>query len=141
MPMIFNILLFLRLEYIFIILTIARVILVKILIEMLPFTTIPTSRLKVSLLQNISPWIALSSWVALPLVALCHGGEKGTRSHSEESFRNLINSNWNQIVVTIFRLIWNQTDVRTDTYTIYIYFTIEIWTAKSLYKLEAFLAN
>ena len=31
--------------------------------------------------------------------------------HTKKSFRNLIKSNWNQIVVTIFRLICNQTDV------------------------------
>ena len=33
-------------------------------------------------------------------------------SHKEKSFRNLVKSNRNQIVFTIFRLIWNQTDVR-----------------------------
>ena len=32
--------------------------------------------------------------------------------HTEKSFRNLIKSTWNQIVFTILRLIWNQTDVR-----------------------------
>jgi len=32
--------------------------------------------------------------------------------HTEKSFRNLIKSTWNQIVFTIFRLIWFQTDVR-----------------------------
>ena len=32
--------------------------------------------------------------------------------HTEKSFRNLIKSNWNQIVLTIFRLICSQTDVR-----------------------------
>ena len=32
--------------------------------------------------------------------------------HAEKSFRNLIISYRNQIVFTIFRLIWNQTDVR-----------------------------
>ena len=32
--------------------------------------------------------------------------------HTDKSFRNLIKSNQNQIVCTIFRLIWNQTDVR-----------------------------
>ena len=31
---------------------------------------------------------------------------------AEKSFRNRIESNRNQIVFTIFRLIWNQTDVR-----------------------------
>ena len=31
--------------------------------------------------------------------------------HTEKSFRNLIKSNRNQIVLTIFRLIWNETDV------------------------------
>ena len=30
--------------------------------------------------------------------------------HTEKSFRNLIKSNRNKIVYTIFRLIWNQTD-------------------------------
>ena len=32
--------------------------------------------------------------------------------HTEKTFRNLIKSNRNQIVITIFRLIWNDTDVR-----------------------------
>ena len=32
--------------------------------------------------------------------------------HAEKSFPNLIESNWNQIVVTIFLLIWNQTVIR-----------------------------
>ena len=32
--------------------------------------------------------------------------------HTEKSFRNLIKSKRNQIVFTIFRLIWNQKDVR-----------------------------
>ena len=31
---------------------------------------------------------------------------------SEKYFRNLVKSNWNQIVYTIFRLIWNQKDIR-----------------------------
>ena len=35
--------------------------------------------------------------------------------HTEKSFRNLINSNRNQIVFTIFRLIWNQKDVHLIT--------------------------
>ena len=34
--------------------------------------------------------------------------------HREKSFRNLIKSNQNQIVFTIFRLIWNQTEVLFD---------------------------
>ena len=34
-----------------------------------------------------------------------------TAVHTEKSFRNLIKSTRNQIVFTIFRLIWNQTDV------------------------------
>ena len=32
--------------------------------------------------------------------------------HIEKSFGNLIKSNWNQIVFTIFWLIWKQKDVR-----------------------------
>ena len=35
--------------------------------------------------------------------------------HTEESFQNLIESNRNQFVFTIFRLIWIQTDVRLVT--------------------------
>ena len=35
--------------------------------------------------------------------------------HTEKSFRNLDKSNRNQIVFTIFRLIWKQTDFRLDT--------------------------
>ena len=37
---------------------------------------------------------------------------RGNYVHTEEFFRNLIKSTRNQIVFTIFRLIWNQTDVR-----------------------------
>ena len=32
--------------------------------------------------------------------------------HTEKSFRNLMKSTWNQILLTIFRLIWIKTDVR-----------------------------
>ena len=35
-----------------------------------------------------------------------------TTIHTEKSFHNIIKSTRNQIVLTIFRLIWNQTDVR-----------------------------
>ena len=34
--------------------------------------------------------------------------------HTGKSFRNIIKPNRNQIVLTIFRLIWIQTDVRLD---------------------------
>ena len=34
--------------------------------------------------------------------------------HTEKTFWNLVNSNQNQIVFTIFRLIWIQTDVSLD---------------------------
>ena len=34
--------------------------------------------------------------------------------HTEKYFRNLIKSTMNQIVFTIFRLIWIQTDVHLD---------------------------
>ena len=34
--------------------------------------------------------------------------------HAEKYFQNLIKSTRNQIVFTIFRLIWNQTDIRLD---------------------------
>ena len=34
--------------------------------------------------------------------------------HIEESLRNLIKSTWNQIVFTMLRLIWIQTDVGLD---------------------------
>ena len=33
-------------------------------------------------------------------------------AHTEKSFRNLIKSNWNQIVFTIFWFIWHQIDIR-----------------------------
>ena len=36
------------------------------------------------------------------------------KEHAEKTFRNLIKSHRNQIVFTIFQLIWNQTDVRLD---------------------------
>ena len=36
----------------------------------------------------------------------------GQLTHTEKSFRNLIKSTRNQIPLTIFRLIWIQTDVR-----------------------------
>ena len=32
--------------------------------------------------------------------------------HTEKTFQNLIKSNWNQIVFTIFQYIWDQTVVR-----------------------------
>ena len=35
-------------------------------------------------------------------------------THTEKYFRNLIKSTRDQIVFTIFRLIWIQTDVRLD---------------------------
>ena len=38
--------------------------------------------------------------------------EPGNSSHTDKIFRNLIKSNRNQIVFTIFRLIWNQMDIR-----------------------------
>ena len=38
----------------------------------------------------------------------------GYKSYTEISFRNPIESNRNQIVVTILRLLWNQTDVCLD---------------------------
>ena len=54
--------------------------------------------------------------------------------HTEKSFRNLIKSNRNQIVFTIFWLIWNQTDVRlvpnqseNDNYNL-----ISVWLNKIL---------
>ena len=34
-----------------------------------------------------------------------------TAGHTEKGFQNLINSNHNQIVFTMHRLIWNLTDV------------------------------
>ena len=39
-----------------------------------------------------------------------HWEERVFRTRTEKSFRNLIKSTWNQIVFTIFQLIWNQTD-------------------------------
>ena len=36
------------------------------------------------------------------------------RIHIEKTFRNVVISDRNQIVFTIFRLIWNQKDVRLD---------------------------
>ena len=44
------------------------------------------------------------------IVKLELGVEKSV--HTVKYFRNLIKSTQNQIVFTIFRLIWNQTDVR-----------------------------
>ena len=35
-------------------------------------------------------------------------------AHTEKFFRNLIKSTWNQIIFTIFRLIWIETEVRLD---------------------------
>ena len=34
--------------------------------------------------------------------------------NTEKYFRNLTKKTWNQIILTIFRLIWIQTDVRLD---------------------------
>ena len=39
---------------------------------------------------------------------------KSLSAHTAKSFQNLIKSTWNQIVFTIFRLIWMQTDVRLE---------------------------
>ena len=36
-----------------------------------------------------------------------------SQTHTKKSFLNLIKSNRNQIVLSIFRFIWNQTDVRS----------------------------
>ena len=41
-----------------------------------------------------------------------HHSQSIVRTHTGKSFRNLIKSNRNQILYTIFQLIWNQTDVR-----------------------------
>ena len=38
------------------------------------------------------------------------GGAIFKSLHTEKTFRNLIESNRNKIVITIFRLIWNQTE-------------------------------
>ena len=63
------------------------------------------SEVKGSILQNIKSLsldkVRIISGLILP--------------HTEKSFRNLIKSNLNQIVFTIFRLIWNQTDLRLVT--------------------------
>ena len=37
-----------------------------------------------------------------------------TTTHTEKYFRNLIESTRNQIVFTIFRLVWIKTEVRLD---------------------------
>ena len=42
------------------------------------------------------------------------GPNGSAQALTEKSFRNLIKLTRNQIVFTIFRLIWNQTDVRLD---------------------------
>ena len=39
-------------------------------------------------------------------------GKSSTLYYTEKSFRNLIKSNWNRIVFTMHRLIWNQMEVR-----------------------------
>ena len=44
----------------------------------------------------------------------CHTSFYTTCIHTEKSFRNLIKSTRNQIVLTIFWLIWIRTDVRLD---------------------------
>ena len=60
-------------------------------------------------------------WKLIMLQFLCSWRNEGTRAlnatdpsaiHTEKSFRNIIKSNRNQIVFTIFWLIWNQTEVR-----------------------------
>ena len=58
--------------------------------------------------SKIGIWFPLTFWWH-------HSGEKLWQDlHTEKSFRNLIQSNQNQIVFTIFRLIWIQTDFRLD---------------------------
>ena len=63
--------------------------------------------------------------------------------YTEKSFRNLINSNWNQIVYTIFRLIWNQTDFRlvTNQSKNGKYNLISVWFNKIPKKISLCEAN
>ena len=67
-------------------------------------------------------WCILSIFIGAILALLVHNKNchpqfsvsmrLDTQAHTEKSFRNLIKSNRNQIVFTIFRLIRHQTDVR-----------------------------
>ena len=45
-------------------------------------------------------------------VTIQQDSERTFSQHTEKSFRNLMKSNRNQMVFTILRLIWYQTDVR-----------------------------
>ena len=55
--------------------------------------------------------------------------------HKEKYFRNLIISTWYQIVFTIFRLIWIQTDVRLDHS--FLRFMVVSFSGASLGMLKA----
>ena len=53
-----------------------------------------------------------SIWRLQSSVRVTHGATVHlSATHTEKTFWNLVNSNRNQIVFTIFRLIWNQKDV------------------------------
>ena len=67
---------------------------------------------------NKDPIITPQSALSDPLMKVCVGGslEHGMlhdpwNMHTEKYFRNLIKSTRNQIVFTIFRFIWIQTNV------------------------------
>ena len=53
-------------------------------------------------------------WAVVPAARTPHAQHYPDWWESEKYFRNLIKSTWNQIVFTIFRLIWSQTDIRLD---------------------------
>ena len=63
--------------------------------------------------------------------------------HTEKSLRNLIKSNRNQIVFTIFRLIWIQTDVRLVLNQLgnVTYNMISGWFQKDLYVCRLFFRS
>ena len=86
----------------------ALAILVKIHAEMCQFTRIPSTRLNVSLILLYFS----QQWVAVGFHFHCRKPHYDdthlpltTSIHTEKSFRNLIKSNWNQVVFTILPII------------------------------------
>ena len=62
--------------------------------------------------ESINTIKLLSIWKAVKIYFLLRQQQSRDRLHTEKSFRNLIKSTGNQIVFTVFRLTWIQTDVR-----------------------------
>ena len=60
-------------------------------------------------------FIGLKSWCLMSFIGL-KTSFMSSDAYTEKSFRNLVKSTRNQILFTIFRLIWNKTGVHLDPY-------------------------